>query len=308
MADMEFVQFHPTALNLENAPRFLLSEAMRGEGGLLKNEYGERFMFRYDERLELAPRDIVSRAIVAEMRRTGTRTVFLDMTAMDEEFLQHRFPKIYETCRIYGLNIAGDMLPVSPASHYCMGGIRTDLWGRSTLPGLYAAGEVTCTGVHGANRLASNSLLEGLVFGARAGEAAVGDSPKSQVQGPKSNGERPGTSDVALGTAVSTAVNKRVKRVMWERVGILRDRDSLVRALKEFDQIASANLSTSSRNFVTLARLVATAALWREESRGGHFRTDFPETRDEWRTHTIQKRDREIGSSPQIHFDTARAV
>ncbi|HLM00522.1 MAG TPA: L-aspartate oxidase, partial [Pyrinomonadaceae bacterium] len=164
MADMEFVQFHPTALSVENAPRFLLSEAMRGEGGILRNRYGERFMSRYDERLELAPRDIVSRSIVAEMRRTGTRTVFLDMTAMDANFLKHRFPKIYETCSFYGLDIAGNLLPVSPASHYCMGGVRTDLWGRTSVAGLYAAGEVSCTGVHGANRLASNSLLEGLVF------------------------------------------------------------------------------------------------------------------------------------------------
>jgi L-aspartate oxidase len=154
MADMEFIQFHPTALSIEGAPRFLLSEAMRGEGGVLRNALGERFMDRYDERLELAPRDIVSRSIVAEMRRTGSRTVFLDMTAFDEDFLQQRFPKIYETCAAFGLDIAKDMLPVSPASHYCMGGIRTDLHGRSTLPGLYAAGEVTCTGVHGANRLA----------------------------------------------------------------------------------------------------------------------------------------------------------
>lgn len=308
MADMEFVQFHPTALNLENAPRFLLSEAMRGEGGLLKNEYGERFMSRYDERLELAPRDIVSRSIVAEMRRTGTRTVFLDMTAMDEKFLKERFPKIYETCRHFGLNIATDLLPVSPASHYSMGGIRTDLWGRSTLPGLYAAGEVTCTGVHGANRLASNSLLEGLVFGARAGEAAVGDSPKSQVPSPKLRTEGLKTLDIGLGTAVSTAVKKRVKRVMWERVGILRDRASLLRALTEFDQIAAAHLSTSSRNFVTLANLIATAALWREESRGGHYRTDFPEQREKWRAHSIQQRDAEISSSRQVSFDTARAV
>jgi L-aspartate oxidase len=238
MADMEFVQFHPTALSIENAPRFLLTEAMRGEGGLLKNKYGERFMPGYDERAELAPRDIVSRSIVAEMRRTGTRNVFLDMTAMDEDFLKHRFPTIYETCAHYGLNIAKDMLPVSPASHYCMGGIRTDLWGRSTLPGLYAAGEVTCTGVHGANRLASNSLLEGLVFGARAGEAAAKDSAAIRSSVVASSDFVPKDAR----SPISTAVRKRVKRLMWERVGILRDKDSLQRALKEFDQIASSNL------------------------------------------------------------------
>lgn len=299
MADMEFIQFHPTALNIEKAPRFLLSEAMRGEGGVLRNKYGERFMSRYDERLELAPRDIVSRSIVAEMRRTGTRTVFLDMTALEEEFLQHRFPTIHATCKFYGLDLAREPVPVSPASHYCMGGIRTDLWGRSTVPGLYAAGEVSCTGVHGANRLASNSLLEGLVFGARAGEAAAGDSDDPAGSGPtpgpeSANGNRDNN--------ISTAVKKRVKRLMWERVGILRDRDSLQRAIREFEQISRSNLSNSSRNFVTLAMLVARAALWREESRGGHFRSDFPERRDEWRVHSIQRAGREISSDKKINF------
>lgn len=301
MADMEFIQFHPTALNLENAPRFLLSEAMRGEGGILRNKLGERFMGNYDERLELAPRDIVSRSIVAEMRRTGTRSVFLDMTALPEEFLRGRFPKIYETCNFYNLNIAHDLLPVSPASHYCMGGIRTDLHGRSTLPGLYAAGEVTCTGVHGANRLASNSLLEGLVFGARAGEAALADSSKFQVPDSRLESEQHGTWNMELGT-ISTAVRKRVKRVMWERVGILRDKDSLRRALKEFGQIEQAKLSVSSRNFVMLAKLVATAALWREESRGGHYRNDYPARDEKFRVHSIQKSGAEISSSAKINF------
>lgn len=299
LADMEFVQFHPTALNLENAPRFLLSEAMRGEGGVLRNKLGERFMPRYDERAELAPRDIVARAIVTEMRRTGTRSVLLDMTALDADFLKHRFPKIYETCKFYGLDIAHDPLPVSPASHYCMGGIRTDLNGRSTLPGLYAAGEVTCTGVHGANRLASNSLLEGLVFGARAGEAAIQDcSSVAVTSGPLPNVAASG----GRSYEISTAVKKRIKRVMWERVGIVRDRDSLERAIKEFDQIAASTLSNSSRNFVMLALLVATAALWREESRGGHYRTDFPDPRDEFKVHSIQNIQRGMSSAKIINF------
>ena len=309
MADMEFVQFHPTALNLENAPRFLLSEAMRGEGGILRNANGERFMSRYDELLELAPRDIVSRSIVAEMRRTGTRTVYLDMTALDEDFLKHRFPKIYETCKFYGLNIAKDFLPVSPASHYCMGGVRTDLHGRTTLKGLYAAGEVTCTGVHGANRLASNSLLEGLVFGARAGEAAVSDNNEIQIsdfkseneeQNPKSKIENRKSENQSL--KIATAVRKRVKRVMWERVGIVRDAEGLRRALKEFGQIEQSNLGTLSRNFVTVATLITKAALWREESRGGHFRSDFPERKENWEIHSIQKLDEEISSSGKINF------
>ncbi|MFN2500890.1 MAG: L-aspartate oxidase [Pyrinomonadaceae bacterium] len=306
LADMEFIQFHPTALSLENAPRFLLSEAMRGEGGILKNKFGERFMPNYDERAEMAPRDIVSRSIVAEMRRTGTRTVFLDMTALSNEFLKRRFPKIYETCLSYGLNISSDLLPVSPASHYCMGGIRTDLLGRSTVPCLYAAGEVTCTGVHGANRLASNSLLEGLVFGARAGEAALRDASDLLLDRPARDLNN--SSPVARQDILSTAVRKRVKRIMWERVGILRDDASLRRAIREFDQIAAANLSTSSRNFVTLARLVAVAALWREESRGGHFRNDFPEPRDQWKVHSIQRKDSDISSAEQINFQRQSIV
>src|SRR5919199_5403284 len=178
LADMEFVQFHPTALNVEGAPRFLLSEALRGEGGVLRNASGRRFMPRYHDAAELPPPDVVTRAIVAEMERTATRTVFLDMTAFDAAHLRRRFPKIYSTCLRYGLDLARDPVPVSPAAHYIMGGVRTDLEGRTSLPGLYAAGEVACTGVHGANRLASNSLLEGLVFGARAGRAATEDSPE----------------------------------------------------------------------------------------------------------------------------------
>ena len=304
MADMEFIQFHPTALSVEGAPRFLLSEAMRGEGGVLRNVNGERFMDSYDERAELAPRDIVSRSIVAEMRKTGSRNVFLDMTALKGDFLIHRFPKIYETCKHFGLDISKDQLPVSPASHYCMGGIRTDLWGRSTMPGLYAAGEVSCTGVHGANRLASNSLLEGLVFGARAGEAAATDSSKFKVHSSRSDELPLETGNSQRGTAVSTAVKKRVKRVMWERVGILRDKDSLSRAIAEFEQISASSLSTSSRNFVTLALLIAKGALWREESRGGHFRTDFPEQHEEFRAHSIQSARNNITPAKEINFSS----
>ena len=181
VADVEFVQFHPTALNLEGAPRFLLSEAMRGEGGVLRNAEGRRFMPRYDARAELAPRDVVTRAIVFEMERTAARTVFLDMTALAPAYVRSRFPKIYETCLRLGLDITREPAPVAPAAHYAMGGVRTDLEGRTTLAGLYAAGEVACTGVHGANRLASNSLLEGLVFGARSGRAAAGDRADALV-------------------------------------------------------------------------------------------------------------------------------
>src|SRR5437868_10822928 len=177
LSDMEFMQFHPTALAVKGAPRFLLSEALRGEGGILRNINLERFMKRYNEAQELAPRDIVARAIVSEMHRTDAPHVYLDMTAKSKEFLEKRFPRIYATCESYGLDLAADVAPVCPAAHYMMGGVKTDLWGRTSVPCLYAAGETAATGVHGANRLASNSLLEGLVFGSRSGHAMAADYP-----------------------------------------------------------------------------------------------------------------------------------
>src|SRR5256712_6465166 len=175
LSDMEFMQFHPTALAVKGAPRFLLSEALRGEGAILRHINLDRFMKRYSEAQELAPRDVVARAIVSEMHRTQSAHVYLDMTAKSEEFLKKRFPLIYSTCLSYGLDLSSDLAPVCPAAHYSMGGVKTDLSGRTSLPGLYAAGETAATGVHGANRLASNSLLEGLVFGARAGQAMIVD-------------------------------------------------------------------------------------------------------------------------------------
>ncbi|MBA3440072.1 MAG: L-aspartate oxidase [Pyrinomonadaceae bacterium] len=305
LADMEFVQFHPTALHLPGAPRFLLSEAMRGEGGVLRNEEGERFMPSYHKRAELAPRDIVSRSIVAEMERTATSTVYLDMTAHEARYLRSRFPKIYETCRRYGLELARDLLPVSPAAHYFMGGVRTDLQGRTTLSGLYAAGEVACTGVHGANRLASNSLLEGLVFGARAGRAVVEDYARdNEIHHPSQRNDQSHSAAAPLSSGeIRLAVRKRVRRLMWERVGIIRTRASLARALHEFNQIAHAPLGPLSRNFLTVATLIARASLWREESRGGHYRSDHPERDDEsWQVHSILSRDSDISSSARVDW------
>ncbi|HEV7889106.1 MAG TPA: L-aspartate oxidase [Pyrinomonadaceae bacterium] len=308
LADMEFVQFHPTALNLEGAPRFLLSEALRGEGGVLRNAAGKRFMPRYHEAAELAPRDVVTRSIVAEMERTATRTAFLDMTAFDASHLRRRFPKIYKTCLRYGLDLAREPAPVSPAAHYVMGGVRTDLEGHTSLRGLYAAGEVACTGVHGANRLASNSLLEGLVFGARAGAAAARDCAGGRVQSSADvDAQEPGArEDAARASAAALAVRKRVRRLMWERVGILRSRASLQRALTEFEQIARAPLRPAPRNSLTVATLIARSALWREESRGGHFRVDFPARDDEhWRAHSVIQKDSGITRSETVDFTTA---
>src|SRR5438067_1051028 len=192
LSDMEFVQFHPTALAVKGAPRFLLSEALRGEGGILRNINLERFMKRYNEAQELAPRDIVARAIVSEMHRTNSEHVYLDLTAKPEGFVEKRFPRISATCMSYGVDLARDVAPVCPAAHYMMGGVKTDLWGRTSLPGLYAAGETANTGVHGANRLASNSLLEGLVFGARSGQAMMADSSAAanQKNGPVAANEK----------------------------------------------------------------------------------------------------------------------
>jgi L-aspartate oxidase len=314
LADMEFVQFHPTALNLEGAPRFLLSEALRGEGGILRNAAGKRFMPRYHEAAELAPRDVVTRSIVAEMERTATRTAFLDMTAFDAAHLRRRFPKIYKTCLQYGLDLAREPAPVSPAAHYIMGGVRTDLEGRTTLQGLYAAGEVACTGVHGANRLASNSLLEGLVFGARAGSAAARDCVGARVpagtdapaEESYARAESGAQEDAARAGAAALAVRKRVRRLMWERVGILRSRASLQRALAEFGQIERAPLRPAPRNSLTVASLIARSALWREESRGGHYRVDFPARDDErWRVHSVIRKDAGLTESETIDFTTA---
>jgi L-aspartate oxidase len=310
LADMEFVQFHPTALNLEGAPRFLLSEALRGEGGVLRNAAGKRFMPRYHDAAELAPRDVVTRSIVAEMERTATRTTFLDMTAFDAARLRRRFPKIYKTCRQYGLDLSREPAPVSPAAHYIMGGVRTDLEGRTSLPGLYAAGEVACTGVHGANRLASNSLLEGLVFGARAGNAAARDCAAARVPAaPVSDSEESAVrEDAARAGAAALAVRKRVRRLMWERVGILRSRASLERALAEFGQIARAPLRPAPRNSLTVATLIARSALWREESRGGHYRVDFPARDDEhWHVHSVIRKGSEISSSAEVAFSEVDA-
>lgn len=303
MADLEFVQFHPTALMLEGAPPFLISEAVRGEGAILRNVHGERFMPNYHEMAELAPRDVVSRSIVAELRRTGSDTVFLDLTHLDAAFIRERFPTISKTCESYGLDITRQPIPVHPCAHYSMGGVVTDTWGRTSVPGLYACGEVACTGIHGANRLASNSLLEGLVFGHRAARAILKELPAapSVPADPVPSDTQP----VECGEVVD-----ELRRVMSEWVGIARDADHLQQALSSIETLAAAVAQPTCcprtaelQNMLTTARLVASAALIRQESRGGHYRTDFPERDDaHWRRHivfrgsTYQVRDRLVGS------------
>ncbi len=285
ISDLEFVQFHPTALYVEGAPRFLLSEALRGEGGWLRNAAGERFMERYHPLLELAPRDVVARAIVTEMRRTGTPHVLLDLTRLGGAFLRKRFPRIFETCLRYGVDIVRDPVPVRPAAHYAMGGVRTDLDGRTSIPRLFAAGEVAATGVHGANRLASNSLLEGVVFGARAGRAM-----REWVAAPRAPAARTECFEAPEASAAE------LRQIAWDYCGIVRCGDGLRRAIGqlESDEPQPAGFSlerAEARNTREVALLIARCALAREESRGAHFRTDFPVKRAEFEKHSLISRD-----------------
>jgi L-aspartate oxidase len=272
VADLEFVQFHPTALKMAGQPRFLLSEALRGEGARLVNHAGEAFMTRYDPAGDLAPRDRVARGIVREAQRTGA-DVFLTLDGLDPAFVHARFPLISETCRRAGLDLATDRIPVGPAAHYVMGGVVTDVDGRTTMPGLLAAGEVACTGVHGANRLASNSLLEGLVFGARAGEAMR----TGGVRSGNASMLVPGRDLAPPGDAFSdlTPASGDARVIMWEHAGLFRTADGLRTALRRLGP-----RTPDEDACVTVGRLIAKAALRREESRGAHFRLDYPERND----------------------------
>jgi len=286
LTDLEFIQFHPTALYLKKAPRFLLSEALRGEGAYLRNMEMSRFMSKYHPMGELAPRDVVARAIMHELERAGVKdpVVYLDLTHLDAAHIQRRFPRIYSTCLQYNIDITSELIPIRPAAHYAMGGVRTDLDGKTSLPGLYAAGEVAGTGVHGANRLASNSLLEGLVFGARAGKkmrdelkahpGKVGDVPPEAAY---SNGPVP----VPIEAAVS-----EIQDLMWKHVGIVRTAFGMRQAIQRLQEIAKqlahprTRREYEARNLQIAGSLVARCALAREESRGAHYRTDFPDHND----------------------------
>jgi L-aspartate oxidase len=289
--DMEFFQFHPTALTLPGVRAFLISEAIRGEGGVLRDVKGERFMPGYDDRAELAARDIVARAILDRMQKTNADHVLLDITHLDSKLVIARFPQIYRFCLDQGIDITKDPIPVSPAAHYTMGGIRTNTWGETTIPGLYACGECSCTRVHGANRIASNSLLESIVFAGRAVQRTL-DSPDTSE--PLSSDAVDLTERTPREAAIPT--REALQSLMWDDVGIIRDAESLTHAqtiLSAWHATSEAPTDRPTQELADLllcARLVTKAAFMRKESRGAHHRTDFPETLDNWRRHIVFRR------------------
>jgi L-aspartate oxidase len=297
IADMEFVQFHPTVLDADGAPRFLLSEALRGEGARLVDASGRPFMSRYHRSADLAPRDVVSRSILLEAERTGG-PIYLNLRHLDPDVVPRRFPTIAAACLKAGFDLARDLIPVGPAAHYMMGGVETDLDGRTSVPGLFAAGEVACTRVHGANRLASNSLLEGLVFGARAGRAMSARVQEAELPSPIFRDTPPGSPH----RAAREMDEAEIRTLMWRCVALFRDigrlRDA-VSALEEQEALLEDHLASRAvdhegwrrASIIIVARLIANAALRREESRGGHFRTDFPSHDDrQWKIHVSDLR------------------
>ncbi|MHC4914574.1 MAG: L-aspartate oxidase [Planctomycetota bacterium] len=298
ITDMEFVQFHPTTLYLAGAPRFLISEAVRGEGAVLLNANRERFMDSYHERAELAPRDVVSRAIVKEMRRAGGNCVYLDLSGMETERIARRFPSITAICSDFGLDIRGEPIPVRPSVHYAMGGVRTDLDGRTVIKRLLAAGECACAGVHGANRLASNSLLEGLVFGRAAGLAARNEASASNGRFPHRHLPRSGQLRHVPIDVDDLA--RSLKSLMWRSAGIYRDGSTLEVAGKHlafwrqyaYREDARSPAALELQNMMAVAELMVRSARLRTESRGAHQRLDFPDTDDAgWKRHLIMNRE-----------------
>jgi len=302
VSDMEFYQFHPTAFSQPEAPRFLMSEALRGEGAYLVNSTGARFMQRYHPLLELAPRDVVARAITME---SIDGPVYLDMRHVTKD-LRARFPGISQFLSKYRLELNRDLIPVRPAAHYLMGGILTDVHGRTTLPGLYAAGEAACTGVHGANRLASNSLLEGLVFGALAADAMASDSSRI----PALNQSHPEISTMVPEGATPDADTERwiddLRANMWKYAGLLRDANGLEAMQRALSALAAtmprglARRAIEARNLHTVASIITASALGRHESRGAHYRNDYP-LREEIAHHSAMR-------SGQLSFDPVSAA
>jgi L-aspartate oxidase len=289
VGDMEFVQFHPTAFAREGAPRFLITEAMRGEGAVLRNDAGERFMVGLHPDAELAPRDVVARAIENEIARSEHRWVYLDATGLARDLLFARFPSVSNFLLAHGLDPSREPIPVAPVAHYMIGGVRTDLDGRSTVAGLYAVGEVAATGVHGANRLGSNSLVEGLVFGERVARRLHHPSVGSPTDGAEVLEVAP-LSGRAL--PEESASFEEIRARLWEEVGIVRSARGLRSALERFEEIGRRHeparadgLAGPVANAALTAALVARAALARTESRGVHYRSDYPRPRRAWERH-----------------------
>ncbi len=295
--NMEFIQFHPTALfQPGESPSFLITEAVRGDGGILRNKFGEVFMERYDDRKDLAPRDIVARAIDNEMKINGTENIYLDCRHMNMEKFIHHFPNIYEKCLSIGINVAKDMIPVAPAAHYSCGGIKTDEYARTSILGLYACGECASTGLHGANRLASNSLLEAMVFGHRAYLDSVKELAKRETNHQQEkywlgnkipDWNALGTSDPKEMILITQSL-KELQQIMSDYVGIVRTNVRLARAMKRLDLLfeeteelyRSTKVSPQLcelRNLITVGYLIVKGATFRKESRGLHFNTDYPE-------------------------------
>lgn len=287
LTDMEFFQFHPTVLYGQESQRFLISEAVRGEGAILYNSAGERFMGRYHALLDLAPRDIVSRAIWSELKRSGKPYVYLDMTIIPHA--PQRFPNIYQTCLGRGVDLTKDYIPVSPAAHYIMGGIGTNTYGETDICGLYACGEAACTGVHGANRLASNSLLEGIVFGQRIADKAEEIMYRRRIEAAEifAQFDPGGVYNPCPDGLSPEAVRNRLREMMWNQVGIIRDESGLKQAYIKVEQLYNGLGCEDDLpgyyetiNMLILARIMIQACLWRKESRGGHYRADYPERDD----------------------------
>lgn len=295
VTDVEFVQFHPTALCLPGAPRFLISEAVRGEGAILRNIHGERFMPKYHPGAELASRDIVARAINSEMTATGATHVFLDLAPLAGEKVKLRFPTITKTCAQYGIDIASQMIPIAPAAHYMMGGVQTNLYGETSVKGLYACGESACQGVHGANRLASNSLLDGLVYGHRI---VAHSKPLFAEKHENQHADFTNSELYPCNQGALLGIKENVQRLMWEKVGIVRNGRNLTEATRELEQMenvlqyeACNPEDVETYNTLTVGRLIAQAALIRTESRGGHFRQDFVQRDDvHWKKHVVFQR------------------